>query len=280
MMARKGEDQLGHKIGRGIRRAVKIEFPHAYILGEHFHDGTPHLQGNELDASMNYRGFCFPLLQWLAGFDVSKTFGFEWSDENLLPTDALATQWREFMAAIPWQIAAQQFNLLGSHDTPRILNLVDGNRDRARLAATLLFTFPGVPCIYYGEEIGLTGGRDPDNRRCMPWDREQWDLELLNHYQKLIRLRRRSSALQNGGFQLLHARDETISFLRESLDQRLIVIARRSEDSLLSLPVRHGGFADGARLRELFTDTESIVTNGQLPLIGIHPLGTQIWEEI
>ncbi len=280
MLARQGEAQLGHKIGRGIRRAVKTEFPHSYLLGEHFHDGTPHLQGRELDASMNYRGFTFPLLQWLNGFDVNSAFDLPWADAASLPTTALVAQWQEFKAAIPWQIAIQQLNLVSSHDIPRILTIVGNDVARAQLAATLLFTYPGVPCIYYGDEIGLVGGKDPDNRRCMIWDSTQWNGNLYNHYQKLIKLRKQSTALCEGGFQLLHASDETLAFLRESLKERMVIVARRNDDGLKSLAVRQGGFADGTRLREFFTGSEVKVMDGLLPITTLSTVSTQIWQEI
>lgn len=70
MLARQGESQFEHKVGRGIRRAIKQEAPHAYLIGENFYDGTPQLQGDELDATMNYRGFSLPLLHWLVGFEI------------------------------------------------------------------------------------------------------------------------------------------------------------------------------------------------------------------
>src|ERR1700730_9443203 len=172
MLARQNEIQLGHKIGRGMHRAVKAEKPEAYLIGEHFFDGTAHLQGDELDAVMNYQGFMFPVLQWLADFDVVEVWQRAWPDRQSLPTDAMAAQWETFLAAIPWQIAMQQFNLLDSHDTPRILTHVGDCRARTQLAIALLFTYPGVPCVYYGDEIGMVGAGDPDNRRCMIWDQE------------------------------------------------------------------------------------------------------------
>jgi alpha-glucosidase len=157
MMGRQGEIQLGHKIGRAVRRAVKSENPAAYLLGEHFFDGTSHLQGEELDASMNYQGFTFPLWRWLSGFDMPAIWGREWADNTPLPTEALAAQWQNYLATIPWQIAVQQFNLLDSHDTPRIFSIAKEDPELVKIAAALLVAFPGVPCIYYGDEIGLPG---------------------------------------------------------------------------------------------------------------------------
>ena len=98
---------------------------------------------------------------------------------NPLTTQALVDSWGAFRAAIPWVVACQQFNLIGSHDTPRALALLEGNRDLFRLAVVLLFTYPGVPSIYYGDEIGLGWGAvDMNPRQCMSWDPSTWDIEL------------------------------------------------------------------------------------------------------
>ncbi len=278
MLARQGESQLEHKIGRGIRRAVKAEAPDAYLLGEHFFDGTPQLQGDELDAVMNYRGFSLPLLNWLAGFDVVESWHPEYVDKHQLPTESLAAQWRAFMSAIPWQIAAQQFNLLGSHDTPRIETVLREDEALVRLAAAILFTYPGVPSVYYGDEIGLAGGRDPDCRRCMIWDPHEWNSGRRTYYQMLIQLRRTSPALRWGGFQLLYAAGDTLAFQREAPEERLLTVVRRRNDGLTALPVRHAGLPDGMYLRDVLTGTEVVVVNGMLPLDSLPPVGAQIWQ--
>lgn len=278
MLARQGENQLEHKVGRGIRRAVKSESPDVYLIGENFYDASAQLQGDELDAVMNYRGFSLPLLQWLVGSNVAESWNKGWPEPNLLPTDALVAQWIAFLAVIPWQIAIQQFNLLDSHDTPRIQTLVNGNEDLARVAVTLLFTFPGVPSVYYGDEIGLAGGRDPDNRRCMPWNPDEWNMKRRAFYQYLIRLRCTAPALRYGGFQPFYAHGETLAFLREAPEQRLLVIARRSDDGLDALPVRHACIADGTRMRELLGGAEATIGNGHLPLKSMPTVGTQIWS--
>ncbi|HEY7127708.1 MAG TPA: maltodextrin glucosidase [Ktedonobacterales bacterium] len=278
MLGRQGESQLGHKVVRGMRRAIKAERHDAYLLGENFYDGTPALQGDELDATMNYRGFSLPLVHWLASKDPATMYNRSWADPHPLPTEALAAQWTAFRAAIPWQIAAQQFHLLGSHDTARALTVLGGDETRLRVAATLLFTYPGVPCVYYGDEIGLPGGGDPDNRRCMPWDQREWNLDLRAWYQQMIRLRRTSPALRWGGFQMLHATGETIAFLREAPEERLLVVARRAQDGLKALPIRHAGLADGVRLREVQSGAEATITGGMLSLVSLPALGAQIWR--
>jgi alpha-glucosidase len=277
MLGRQGPSDLGHKIGRGIRRAVKAENPEAYILGEHFFDGTPHLQGGELDATMNYQGFTFPVWRWLAGFEVGAGIS-QWGDTRPMATADMAAQWAAFRAAIPWQIAAQQFNLLGSHDTPRLRHILGGDLARVRVAAALLFTYPGAPCLYYGDEIGLDGAGDPDCRRTMPWDEAAWDHGLRAFFQRLIALRREAPALRWGGFQLLHAAGDTVAFQREAPEERIVVVARRADDGLRALDVAHGGIPDGARLRELLSGAEAVIQGGRLPLDSLPAIGAQLWR--
>ena len=232
MLARQGESQLEHKIGRGIRRAVKSESPSMYLIGEHFFDGSAQLQGDELDATMNYRRFSLPLLQWLIGYENDRSLNHPRETWPLLPTEALMAQWKAFLSAIPWQIAIQQFNLLGSHDTARLQTILNGDEALIQVAVTLLFTYPGVPSVYYGDEIGVEGGRDPYNRRCMPWDPQTWNTTRRALYQRLIHERRSVLALREGGFQALYAGSETLAFLREAPDERLFVVARRKDDGL------------------------------------------------
>lgn len=266
MTARQGTVQLAHDVWKEMRRALKSRYPASYVFGENFFDGTPHLQGDELDAVMNYQGFTIPLWGWLQNTADESSVWARWVDPFPLPAEALAEQWARFRSMIPWAITQQQFNLLGCHDTPRIRWLLKGDRQRVKLATTLLLTFPGVPSIYYGDEIGMDGGADPDNRRCMPWNEAQWDKDLRAHHQHLIALRKTAPALLEGGFQMLYAQGSTLAYLRESADQRLLVIGQRGPDALtdVKIPVWHGGYADGAVLNDLLGAGSFHVVDGAL----------------
>lgn len=276
MLARQGENQLGHKIGRMMRRAVKAENPDAYLVGEHFFDGTPHLQGDELDASMNYRGFTMPLLQWLGGFDNAAFGGKPWGDPAPLPTEALEAQWTAFRSGLPQRVQLQQMNLLDSHDMPRVLTAAGGDEERVRVAVGLLFAYPGVPCVFYGDEVGLAGGRDPDCRRTMPWDPSRWNLGLREHYLRMIRLRRASVALRRGSYQTLLARESTLAFQREAEGERVVVVARRGPDGVTRIPVRPGGIPDGMRFRGVLSGAEVAVSGGSLPATP----GVELWRSL
>ena len=131
---------------------------------------------------MNYYGFAHPIRAFLAGQDIAYH-----------PIKISATEldhWLKLARAhIPFKNQLAQFNLLDSHDTARFLHLLGEDKQRMRLAATLLITYIGVPSIYYGDEVGLSGGNDPDCRRCFPWDTTDWDHVLHDHYRRLIQLR-------------------------------------------------------------------------------------------
>lgn len=282
MQGRQGEIQLGHKIGRALRRAVKSENPDAYVFGEHFFDGTPNLQGDELDASMNYAGFTFPLWQWLSG----RENGLEWrpqsSDTSPLPAEAMADAWTLYRAAIPWIVQRQQFTLLDSHDTIRIFEKMNGEKAWIRLAALFQMTYPGVPCVYYGDEIGMEGGADPDNRRTMPWDESAWDHDMHAHYKRIIHLRRTQPALIEGGFQQLYAEGPVAVFQRQSKEQRLIIVGYRGPERLhqITIPIWPSGLGEGAILVDLLNGGERYtVADGSITLTGLEKGAGLVLEE-
>lgn len=279
MLGRQGSDQIGVEVGQGIRAAVKSENPQAYLLGENFFDASAQLQGNLWDASMNYMGFANPLWYWLDRFSVRQhSQPRHVASTARWPTEALVRSWNAYRAAIPWVIARQQFNLLGSHDTARILSVVGGNAALNRLAAGILFTYVGVPCVYYGDEVGLAG-EGSDVRACMPWDMAVWDSELRSFYRTLIQLRRTSPALIHGGFQVLVIEADTLAYLRDAEDEQLVVVGHRGPAARPSgvLPVWHGAIPDGTEMVEVFSRERRTVSGGYLHLPALET-GIQIWQ--
>jgi alpha-glucosidase len=278
MLARDGEVQLGTEVAREIRRAVKEENPSAYLLAEHFFDGTQTLQGDCWDGTMNYAGFTHPLWNWLMPWTIRQ------HDEPRLIRDGLAIgttellrTWESFRAAVPWTVASQQLNLLCSHDTPRIGTILQRNRSLETLAAGLLITYVGAPCLLYGTETGLLG-EETGVLQCMPWDRSAWDMELFSLYRRLVGCRRSSRALREGGFQVLAADNDGFAFLRDTEDDLAIVVAHRgpAERPASVLQVMQGAVEDGTLFRELFTGTLRTVSEGHLT-IPPSPPGIQIW---
>ena len=280
MLGRQGATQIGLEISRGIRQAVKETRPDAYLMGENFFDATAQLQGDQWDGIMNYGGFTQPLWYWLSGF-TQGAHGFnEIMSGPQWPSEAVVGMWQSRMAAVPWAIALQQYNILDSHDTPRIRTLVGENDALHRLAVALLLTFPGVPGLYYGDEIGMTDVPDLGARGCMVWDESRQDRSLHDYYKRLIHFRRNSTALQRGGFQVLLVEPDTIAYQRESIEGRVIVVAHRAEAPRPAggLPVAHAGVTNGTRFVDLISDAEFIVRDGALPLPPL-PQGASILQE-
>ncbi|HUS16703.1 MAG TPA: alpha-amylase family glycosyl hydrolase [Chloroflexia bacterium] len=281
MIGQYRQTRLGGEVTRGIRAAVKAENPQAYLIGENFFDATEQLQGDQYDGNMNYRGFTVPLWEWLYPQPLPAAgFGNGVLRERLTTADLVAT-WAAFRAPIPYTIALQQFNLVDSHDTARIHTLAGGRRGLHQLAAAIQLTYPGVPCIYYGDEVGLAAADSIEARRTMPWDEAGWDHALRVDYQHLIALRRSSPALAEGGFQVLHIGPDTLAYLRDAGSERVILVAYRgeAERAAESLPVADGAIPDGTRFREVLTGAEARVSGGCLPLPAMQQ-GVFVWQSM
>jgi alpha-glucosidase len=217
---------------RAMRRAILAENPEAYVLGEHFAEATRWLQGEQEDGAVNYYGFTQPVRGWLAGLEMA--------GERPRLSTAQFEQWMvQAMATIPHANQLAQLNLLDSHDTPRLLTELDGDLARMKLAVTLLFTRPGVPCVYYGDEIGLEGGADPDCRRCFDWDRNHWRRDLWAHYQGLARERRRRGEWQAGATVTLAQGADWLAYARFDRDRATVVVVNRGAPAAMTLPLNH-----------------------------------------
>ena len=222
---------------RAIRRAIRDERPDAYVLGEHFFEATAWLQGDQEDGAMNYYGFQRPLLGFWAGVDHR-------GDPAPLDAGELEAWLRDARARLPFALALSQLNLLGSHDVPRFLTRVGGDRAAARAAMHALFGYLGVPCVYYGDEIGLEGGGDPDCRRTFPWDAAAWDDELRATVRRLARLRRRAPPLARGDLRTLLAEGDVHAFARVLDDAAVLVVQHRGAAATrVTLPVWVSGVA-------------------------------------
>lgn len=206
----------------GISRAAKETRPDAYILGEHFGDARQWLQADAEDAAMNYRGFTFPLWAFLSRTDIS-------GDPQHISART-CTEWMDnYRAGLSHQQQLRMFNQLDSHDTPRFKTLLGRDIDRLPLAVVWLFSWPGVPCIYYGDEVGLDGEQDPFCRKPFPWDKSRQDTDLLALYQRLARLRKSSLPLRQGGCQVIYAEEDVVVFVRVWKHQRVLVAINRGE---------------------------------------------------
>jgi len=281
MLAKRKDQLWDQQVITGIRQAVKVTNPEAYLLGENFYESSSQLQGDGWDAVMNYAGFSAPLWSWLAGYkqDALNWHG-ELVDHNPWPTEVLVKTWRDHMATIPWQIALQQFNVLDSHDTTRIRSLVKGNDALHRLAVIVQFTFPGVPCVYYGDEIGLMDEEGFGSRNCMQWDVDKWDQSLFDFYQAMITFRKGSDILKKGSFQVLHWEEDFVMIQRVLGQARIFISANRSPEMRpeSKVPVSHFGIRNGLKMVSLFGGKSITVSEGNLKLPGLIQ-GGEIWVE-
>ena len=139
-------------------------------------------------------------------------------------------------------------------------------------------TYVGAPCIYYGDEIGIEGGSDPDCRRAMPWNEDLWDLDLLRYVQRSTAIRRRFRSLRTGDYQRLYASDGIYAFGRRSGDETVVVALNNSGTAVpLAIPVA-GYLADGTRLTDAWNGECSVaqIGNGQLAGPVLAPYGSAV----
>ncbi len=278
MLGRYNEQQLDQDVLPAIRKTVKRTNPQSYLMGENFFEAAGQLQGDAWDGVMNYTGFSQPLLNWLKGFEVEALRCKPvLKSEMTLSTEAMVRSWQENLAAIPWTIALQQFNVLDSHDTTRLRTELMGDQDLIRLAVMVQFTFPGVPCVYYGDEIGLADEPGFAQRNCFPWDEEKWDTELLAFYQRLITLRKENDVLAEGSFQVLYWDDDLLVYQRVLGKKRVVVTASRNEQPdgfiLKSNLINPEGLE---HLKSLFGDATLVLHPGEVKIPAM-PRGGAIW---
>ena len=278
MLGRYDEQQLDRDVLPAIRRTVKRTNPQSYLMGENFFEAEGQLQGDAWDGVMNYSGFSQPLLNWLTGFEI-RALGCEsvLRSEKPLSTEALVRSWQDNLAAIPWTVALQQFNVLDSHDTNRLRTVLNGDEDLIRLAVMVQFTFPGVPCVYYGDEIGLSDEPGFGQRNCFPWDKDKWDKDLLAFYQRLISLRKENNVLAEGSFQVLYWDDDLLVFQRVLGEKRIVVTASRIDQPtgfiLKSSLITPDGIE---QLKSLFSEATLVLHPGEMKIPAL-PRGGAIW---
>ncbi|HCM5150131.1 maltodextrin glucosidase [Klebsiella aerogenes] len=204
----------------GITQAAKREQPEAFVFGEHFGDARQWLQADAEDAAMNYRGFSFPLWGFLANTDISY-------DPQHIDAQTCMAWMDNYRAGLSHQQQLRMFNQLDSHDTARFKSLLGKDVARLPLAVVWLFCWPGVPCIYYGDEVGVDGNNDPFCRKPFPWDPALQDENLLALYKRMTTLRKGHQALRYGGCQVIYAEDNVVVFVRVYKQQRVLVAINR-----------------------------------------------------
>lgn len=213
---------------REFRQVVKQACPDAYIVAEAWRDGLRWLQGDTCDGVMNY-----PLRDYILDYCARDAMDAE-------DFDHFVTRLQEtYGPAAPYQL-----NLLGSHDTPRLLTLCGGDVSRAVLAFTCLLTGVGAPMIYYGDENGMLGENDPDCRRCMEWEAGRWNGAIRTAVKTLTGLRHAHPALQAGGYETLLTFNGVYAYRRFLGDDQVVIVTNPREvrrNLAIPLPAQNTG---------------------------------------
>lgn len=256
--------EFNHEFFKRFRLAVKDANPEALILAEHYGDPKPWLNGKEWDSVMNYDAFMEPVTWFLTGMQKhSDDFRQDmlgnsqaFFDTMLFAGDKLGT---------PSKLVAM--NQLSNHDHSRFLTRTNQkvgrtnslgwraadegvNKAVMRLAVMMQMTWPGAPTIYYGDEAGLTGFTDPDNRRTYPWGRE--DKELIEFHKAMIRIHKENKELMTGSIRKLVSEPYLISYVRFTrTSSTIVVINRDNAERTVELPIWEVAAYKGMKFEKL-----------------------------
>ncbi len=251
---------------REFREVVKTANPEAYIVGEIPTEAQRWMQGDMFDAVMNYQ-LTHACLAFFGGPKINRGILQQMMGLNVpVPIDArqFAVRVEQLLQIYPLELAQAQLNLLDSHDMPRFLSLVGNDLQRLYLAYLFVFTYPGAPCIYYGDEIGLTGGEDPLCRKSFPWDQSEWNLKLHEKIRELALLRHAIPALRTGSYQTLMADGDLLAYLRKDENDIVIVVINRSEKAQKFDLDLHGSVPDLVELQDQIGNQNFVVTDGKI----------------
>lgn len=263
-------EEFNHRFWRNFRDCVKEANPEAVILAEHYGDPEPWLRGDQWDSIMNYDAFMEPVTWFLTGMEKH-------SDAY---DAALYGDGEAFFRSMYYHMARMQtpslfaaMNQLSNHDHSRFLTrtnqmvgrLATEGPEKAsqgvqygvfREAVMIQMTWPGAPAVYYGDEAGLCGWTDPDNRRTYPWGNE--DFELIEFHRYMIELHKTFPALRKGSLKRLLADRQLIAYGRMYRENKCVTIVNnRGDNRMVQVPVWELGIFDGQKLtRVMLTDRD------------------------
>lgn len=268
---------FNHKFWKDFRKAVKEANPEAIILAEHYGDPGSWLQGDEWDTVMNYDAFMEPVTWFLTGMEKH-------SDEKRddLRGDAYSffASMRHHMSRFQGQSLLVAMNELSNHDHSRFLTRTNGNVGRVasagseaanayvnkgimKEAVVMQMTWPGAPTLYYGDEAGLCGWTDPDNRRTYPWGWE--DIELIEFHRDAISIHKHNKALKKGSFKALLGDYNIIAYGR-FLEENIIAVALNNNgvEREIRIPVWQLGVRDDDIMESLMISQKDFYNVGKM----------------
>lgn len=211
-------NEVDHRFWRKFRETVKAVKEDVYIVGEVWHDSMNWLRGDEFDAVMNY-----PLVDSLLSYIEAGTIDQQAFKDRIV----------HLLHMYPQHVTEHLFNILASHDTARLVTQTGDSVDKAKLLYLFQFSYPGSPCIYYGDEIGMVGGEEPESRGCMIWDSSRQDLALRGFIQTLIKLRKTEKGFSNeASFNFVERNDRSLTYEKVSTEGKLIFVINPTSEAL------------------------------------------------
>ncbi len=204
-------NEVSHDFLRKIRQTARRIKPDAFILGENWDASLPWLQGDQMDAVMNY-DLSVPIWKFL---------------EHTYDKEAFIEQLNRYLSRTPKHLIPAMFNLVSSHDTIRIKKRLDDDTRRMKLAYVLMFISAGSPNIYYGDEVGLTGFQDPNNRLPMIWDAARQDLDMYAFMKRLITYKKTLDALNVTDYTFIDD-DNLLIIKKVGLSSEIILVINAS----------------------------------------------------
>jgi len=244
---------------REFRAVVKETDPEAYLVGEIWHDGQRWLQGDQFDGITHYE---------------LRTLLLEWLAEGKYRSLAFVHRLQALLDRYRPEVLLGQLSVLGSHDTVRLMTAVQGDERTVRLLWLFLMTWPGAPCIYYGDEVGMTGGADPECRGCFPWDERAWNKDLRTFLQRLIALRKELTALRHGATHILftHPQQNLYAHGRgEGQESAVLVLNAGDRPFTIDVPLTAMGVVPGTVFSDLLRGGDYLVRNGRIEALSLPP---------
>ena len=275
--------ELGHSIGvnhqfwKDFRKSVKKANPEAIILAEHYGDPSSWMRGDQWDTVMNYDAFMEPVSWFLTGMEKHSD---DYRQDLLGNADSFvgAMAYHGANMAMPSWLTAM--NELSNHDHSRFLTRTNrrvgrtnslgaeaANHDVKKAvlleAVVMQMTWPGAPTVYYGDEAGVCGFTDPDNRRTYPWGRE--DKELIDFHRDVIKMHKSCEVLMSGSYKQLLSEYNLISYARFNRDDAVIVIINNSpEERRTKVPVWEAGLPYNSDVEQIFVTYENGYSTARL----------------
>ena len=271
-------EEYNHKFWKRFRKEVKEANPDAIILAENYEASWKWLQGGEWDTIMNYEAFMEPVTWFLTGLEKHSD---HYRADLLNNHEAFFGAMLYHMSRMNCQSLQTAMNELSNHDHSRFMTRTNGRCGRLntagadaasegirpqimREAVLIQMTWPGAPTVYYGDEAGLCGWTDPDDRRTYPWGRE--DQELLRFHKEMIGFHRNYDALKKGSLKLLAGHTGVISYGRFDREERFVVAINNNEyQEIVDIPVWELGAVDSdAFVRLMETDDEGFTLSAAI----------------